>query len=251
MSRTVEHTQVAIVGGGPAGLMLSHLLQRSGIDSIVIDIRSRAEIEQTHRAAHPRTHSVRLLVDTGVLTGCCATATNTTVSNSASRRWRLSHRLQRTDRRVGAALPADRCVHRPRRRPRPRRRRRPVRGERVSVADVTTDHPAMLFTDADVPARCADPRGHRRLAQHLPQGGRKANAGTFPGVSFRVVRDPVRGAALAFELIYSHSDDGFALISSGVRTPCSACLQWGSLTEDVDAWSDWMDLGTVQRRSHR
>lgn len=37
--RTVLSTQVGIVGGGPAGLMLAHLLGRAGIDSIVVEKR--------------------------------------------------------------------------------------------------------------------------------------------------------------------------------------------------------------------
>jgi len=43
-------TRVAIVGAGPAGLLLAALLHRDGIDAIVIDSRSREEIEQTIRA---------------------------------------------------------------------------------------------------------------------------------------------------------------------------------------------------------
>lgn len=43
-------TQVAIVGAGPAGLLLSHLLAERGIDSIVFDRRTREEIESTIRA---------------------------------------------------------------------------------------------------------------------------------------------------------------------------------------------------------
>ena len=43
-------TTVAIVGGGPAGLMLSHLLSLSNIHSVVVDVRTRREIEETHRA---------------------------------------------------------------------------------------------------------------------------------------------------------------------------------------------------------
>jgi p-hydroxybenzoate 3-monooxygenase len=42
--------EVAIVGAGPAGLLLSHLLHLDGIDSVVIKTRSRAEIEATLRA---------------------------------------------------------------------------------------------------------------------------------------------------------------------------------------------------------
>ncbi|MFS6611326.1 4-hydroxybenzoate 3-monooxygenase [Microbacterium aurugineum] len=43
-------TRVAIVGAGPAGLLLSHLLAASGLESVVIDQRSREEIETTIRA---------------------------------------------------------------------------------------------------------------------------------------------------------------------------------------------------------
>ena len=57
---------VAIVGAGPAGLMLSHLLARRGIDSVVVEIRSRHEIETTNRAGVLEQGAVRMLVDEGV-----------------------------------------------------------------------------------------------------------------------------------------------------------------------------------------
>ena len=63
---TFTRTQVGIVGGGPAGLMLSHLLHVAGIESVVIDTRTRKEIEETHRAGILERGSVRLLVDSGV-----------------------------------------------------------------------------------------------------------------------------------------------------------------------------------------
>ena len=66
MSRIISSTTVGIVGGGPAGLMLSHLLQVSGIESVVIETRTRDEIEHTHRAGILERDSVRLLVDSGV-----------------------------------------------------------------------------------------------------------------------------------------------------------------------------------------
>jgi p-hydroxybenzoate 3-monooxygenase len=58
-------TQVVVVGGGPAGLMLSHLVAHSGIDSVVLDTRSAEEIENTHRAGILERDSVRLLVESG------------------------------------------------------------------------------------------------------------------------------------------------------------------------------------------
>ncbi|NEM92275.1 4-hydroxybenzoate 3-monooxygenase [Galbitalea soli] len=58
-------TRVAIVGAGPAGLLLSHLLHRDGIESIVIDNRSRDEIESTIRAGILEQGTVDLLVASG------------------------------------------------------------------------------------------------------------------------------------------------------------------------------------------
>ncbi|WP_329520866.1 4-hydroxybenzoate 3-monooxygenase [Spirillospora sp. NBC_01491] len=43
-------TQVAIVGGGPAGLLLSRLLHRQGIASVVLEGRDRAYVEHRQRA---------------------------------------------------------------------------------------------------------------------------------------------------------------------------------------------------------
>ena len=43
-------TQVGIVGAGPAGLMLSHLLARAGIDSVIVERHSRAYVEARIRA---------------------------------------------------------------------------------------------------------------------------------------------------------------------------------------------------------
>ncbi|MEX0153895.1 4-hydroxybenzoate 3-monooxygenase [Microbacterium sp. LMI1-1-1.1] len=60
MTPTVR-TRVAIVGAGPAGLMLSHLLDRAGVDSIVLDKRSRDEIESTIRAGILEQGTVELL----------------------------------------------------------------------------------------------------------------------------------------------------------------------------------------------
>src|SRR3712207_5332547 len=59
-------TQVAIVGAGPAGLMLSHLLHLRGIESVVVESRSREAIEATIRAGVLEQGTVDLMVQTGV-----------------------------------------------------------------------------------------------------------------------------------------------------------------------------------------
>src|SRR4029453_18172467 len=59
-------TQVGIVGAGPAGLLLSHLLHRAGIDSIVVESRDRDYIEHRVRAGVLEQGTVDLLVESGV-----------------------------------------------------------------------------------------------------------------------------------------------------------------------------------------
>ncbi|MGH3147009.1 MAG: 4-hydroxybenzoate 3-monooxygenase [Rubrobacter sp.] len=59
-------TQVGIVGGGPAGLLLSHLLHLEGIDSVVLERRGREELESEIRAGVLEHGTVDLLSETGV-----------------------------------------------------------------------------------------------------------------------------------------------------------------------------------------
>src|SRR4029079_3382206 len=62
----VIRTRVGIVGGGPAGLMLSHLLSQAGIDNVVASKRDYETIRTTHRAGILEHGSVKMLVDAGV-----------------------------------------------------------------------------------------------------------------------------------------------------------------------------------------
>jgi p-hydroxybenzoate 3-monooxygenase len=59
-------TQVAIIGAGPAGLLLSHLLHLNGIESVVLESRSRADIEATIRAGVLEQGSMDILNEAGV-----------------------------------------------------------------------------------------------------------------------------------------------------------------------------------------
>lgn len=59
-------TQVAIVGGGPAGLLLSQLLNQAGIDSIVLERRARAYVEGRIRAGVLEPLTVAMLDRAGV-----------------------------------------------------------------------------------------------------------------------------------------------------------------------------------------
>jgi p-hydroxybenzoate 3-monooxygenase len=59
-------TQVGIIGAGPAGLMLSHLLHLRGVDSVVVDLQTRDTIEQTIKAGILEQGTVDLMRQTGV-----------------------------------------------------------------------------------------------------------------------------------------------------------------------------------------
>src|SRR6516162_7124513 len=59
-------TQVGIVGAGPAGLLLSHLLARRGIDSLVVEDRSRGYCEARQRAGLLEDGTVKLLREVGL-----------------------------------------------------------------------------------------------------------------------------------------------------------------------------------------
>src|SRR5438132_4646412 len=64
--RKPDETQVGIVGAGPAGLMLSHLLHRQGIESVVLETRSRDYVERRVRAGVLEQGSTDLLTSSGV-----------------------------------------------------------------------------------------------------------------------------------------------------------------------------------------
>ena len=59
-------TQVAIVGAGPAGLLLAHLLDRQGISSVVLERHDRAHVESRIRAGVLEHGTVELLTSAGV-----------------------------------------------------------------------------------------------------------------------------------------------------------------------------------------
>ena len=60
------HTQVAIIGAGPAGLFLAHLLYREGIDCVVLEARSRAYVEDRVRAGVLEQGTVDLMHELGL-----------------------------------------------------------------------------------------------------------------------------------------------------------------------------------------
>lgn len=245
---TTTGTDVAIVGAGPAGLMLAHLLQRAGISSVAIDIREREEIENTHRAGILEQDSVRLLTESGV---------SDRVLRDGYRHAGIDLAFGGSGHRIdfealtGAAVQlypqtdvfldlAD-ARHRD---------GGDVRFgvSEVSVADLTGDRPLMRFTDAsgvrhEVAARVlvgAD--GSRGICRHeFPEARRRQYFREYPFAWFGIL---CAAPPSSEELIYSHSDRGFALISQRTETLQRMYFQCDP-GEDVADWPDdriWEEL---------
>ncbi len=241
-------TEVAVVGAGPAGLMLSHLLGRAGIDSIAIDVRSRHEIEETHRAGILERDSVRLLVDSGVSDRVLREGDEHQGIELAFGGAR--HRIDFRD-AVGASvwLYPQTDVFRDLADARQRVSadvRFGVSG--VSVADLTSERPAMRFTDAEgqdheVRARIvAGCDGSRSMCRHqFPEQMGQRYVRDYPYAWFGILCEAPPSAP---ELIYNHSERGFALISQRTQTLQRMYFQCDADT-DPDDWSDdriWDEL---------
>jgi len=250
MSVRSTTTTVAIVGAGPAGLMLSHLLWRNGIDSVVIDRRTRLEIEQTVRAGILERDSVRLLVDGGV---------SDRVLREGDEHQGISLGFGGADHRVdlhgltGASVwlyPqtdvfSDLATAR-------QRDGGDVRFgvTDTEVVDALSERPGVRFTGSDGVAteiRCdvlvgAD-GSHGICRQAVPDTLRRDYFREYPFAWFGIL---CQAPPSASELIYNHSEHGFALISQ--RTPDVQRMYFQCDPDtDVDAWSDdriWHELGT-------
>src|ERR1700730_12263563 len=65
-SLALMRTQVAIIGAGPAGLLLAHLLYQRGIECVVLEAKSRDYVDNRVRAGVLEHQSVEILCQAGV-----------------------------------------------------------------------------------------------------------------------------------------------------------------------------------------
>ncbi len=228
--------------------MLAHLLALSGIETVVVEMRSRREIEETHRAGILEQDSVRMLVETGV---------SDRVLREGYRHEGIElafggagHRIDfhglvgasaqlypQTDVFIDLADARERDGGDVR-----------FGVTEVSVVDVAGARPGIRFTDAEGTAhevRCdyiVGCDGSRSICrQAFPQAERQQYFREYPFAWFGIL---CQAPPSAPELIYNHSERGFALISQRTETLQRMYFQCDPAA-DVAQWSDdriWEEL---------
>ena len=242
-------TKVGIVGGGPAGLMLSHLLAKQGIDNLVVESRDHETIRNTHRAGILEAGSVKMLTDTGV-EGRVLTVGDE--HEGIDLRFNgESHPLDFKD-LVDATVTlyaqnevfVDLAAAR-------KRDGGDVRyeAEVTEVLDLETTAPKFRFTDKDGTAfevHCdilvgAD--GSRSFCRRAVKGEQDYKI-EYPFAWFGILTEAPKSAP---ELIYANSPHGFALISQRSETVQRMYFQCDP-AENVDDWSDDRIWAELQKR---
>ncbi|UDY23425.1 4-hydroxybenzoate 3-monooxygenase [Nocardioides sp. Kera G14] len=240
-------TQVAVVGGGPAGLMLSQLLHLAGIESVVVDNRTVETIETTHRAGILERDSVRLLVDVGTDRVLHDGHRHEGIS---LRFGGVSHRLDFED-LVGASCwlypQTDVFVDLHRLRTSTGADLRyGISDTEVSGIDDVLDQPRVRCTDADGTRHeiTADlvvgADGSRSYCRSLVPDPTRFHR-EYPFAWFGVL---VEAPASAPELIYTRSERGFALVSQRTEAIQRLYFQCDPAENPAD-WSDdriWAEL---------
>lgn len=243
-------TEVAIIGAGPAGLLLSHLLAEQGVDSILIESRSQQYVLSRIRAGILEHSTVQLLDDIGLGTRLRAEGHQ---HRGIYLQWPDErHHIDFTD-LVGRSVwvygqtevTKDLVVA------------RESAGQQffyevsdTALHDIESDSPFVTFTDstgkhvridADVIAGCDGSFGPSRAA--MPHGVRRTWERTYPYSWLGILADV---APSTDELIYAWHEDGFAMHSMRSDRVSRLYLQVPNGT-DAGAWSDdriWDSLAT-------
>ena len=243
-------TQVGIIGAGPSGLLLARMLELQGIDSIIVEARSRSYIEARIRA--------------GVMEHWVAALTDEVGLGARMRREGLVHdgleisfagQRRRIDLKgltgqsimvygqqewvkdfVAARLDNGLPIH--------------FEASDVSVHDVEGDSPKIRFTDKDGAAReieCDFIGGcdgfHGICRPGIPADKLAIFETVYPYAWLGILAE---AAPSSEELIYSNHDNGFALHSMRSPTLTRLYLQVAP-DEDIENWPDdriWQELQT-------
>jgi p-hydroxybenzoate 3-monooxygenase len=243
-----SRTQVAIIGAGPAGLLLSHLLHRRGIESVVLESRSRQGVESTVRAGVLEQGTVDLLVACGLgdrlrREGIVHQGINLRFNGQTHRidLHRLTggrtitiypqHEVLRD--MIAAALAAGREVV--------------FEAQEVHLHDFNTDHPRVTFRDGgqarelrcDFIAGCDGCHGVSRPS--IPAGATQTLSCQLPIGWLGIL---IAARPSCSELIYAHHERGFALVSTRSPQVQRLYLQCNP-HDDLAAWPEeriWNEL---------
>jgi p-hydroxybenzoate 3-monooxygenase len=244
-------TQVGIVGAGPAGLLLSHLLHLQGIESVVLENRSRKDIEETIRAGVLEQGTVDLLTGAGL--GERMQREGFVHHGIELRFGGRGHRIDMHALTGGRAI----TVYAQHEVIRDLVKARLDAGseilfevEGVSVRDFDTDTPSIHFRKGGVThdlacdfiAGCDGFHGVSRPA--IPANVRTEFLRTYPYGWLGILTEAPPSAK---ELIYAHNERGFALLS--MRSPQIQRLYIQCDPEDdIASWPDDRIWGELHRR---
>ncbi|MEU5257408.1 4-hydroxybenzoate 3-monooxygenase [Amycolatopsis sp. NPDC021455] len=241
-------TQVAVIGAGPAGLLLSFLLHEAGIDCVVLEARDREYVRQRVRAGVCEQPTVELLTSLGL---------GERLAAEGMPHEGLSLRFDRADHRIALTELTGKTItvygqqeivkdlidaH--------EARGYPISFEvsDVSLSDVDTDRPRVGYRDAEGVAQtieCDAVAGcdgfHGICRPSIPDSALTVYEREYPFAWLGVL---ARTPPSHHELIYTHHERGFALHS--MRTPEITRLYLQvDPAESLDAWSDdriWAEL---------
>ena len=234
-------TQVGIVGAGPAGLLLGHLLHLNGIDSVIVEDRSRDYVIDRVRAGVLEQGTVDLMIAMGVSEGLSRAGLRHEglyISFNGRR-----HRIDLAELTGGKAitvygqnevvrdlidarLATDRPLY--------------FEAKDVSIHDVESSKPAIRFRhgDTDHEVRCDFIAGcdgfHGICRPSIPDGVLTVYERAYPFGWLGILAE---AAPSSEELVYTYHERGFALFS--MRSPKITRLYFQVPPEEpIENWSD-------------
>jgi p-hydroxybenzoate 3-monooxygenase len=245
-------TQVGIVGAGPAGLLLSHLLALRGIDSVVVENRNRAYCEARQRAGLLEAGTVELLRQVGlgqrmdeeglehggIYLQFAGERQHIDFRELTGGRWvTIYAQTEIVKDLIKARLAAGAAIE--------------FEVSRTEVGDLDTDTPVLSYTDAagtrhevacDAIAGCDGFHGICR--DSMPDGLVTIAERAYPYAWLGILATVPPSTD---ELIYSRHEDGFALHT--MRTPqVSRLYLQVPAEEDIARWPDERIWGELQHR---
>ncbi|WJF91905.1 4-hydroxybenzoate 3-monooxygenase [Paraburkholderia bonniea] len=243
-------TQVAVIGAGPAGLLLAHLLRLQGVESVLIEARSREHCENRVRAGVLEQGTVDTLHEAGL--GCRMRSEGLVHRGIELLFEHQRHRVDIAGLTGGRAITVygqhevvrDLLAAASR-----EQQKMYFEVSEVALDGLKTGQPSVQFThqgvrqqiDCDYIAGCDGFHGVSRAA--IPSEVLRTYERTYPFAWLGILAD---APIVADELIYAHHERGFALYSMRSPRVTRLYLQCG-IHEDLALWPDariWSELRT-------